>query len=124
MLSLPSARTVLTSETGAGSVWLSGRKVLGTNLNCSESCLGIRWWEIAALRDLGPANVRFGLKSGQVQNEQLSALPPKADVRSYGASSRTNGHGNAYAVERAADPLHRAREPSDTSRAARARAVR
>src|SRR5262245_20405493 len=38
----------------------------------------------------------------------MSALPPKADVRSYGASSRTNGHGDACAVERAADPLHRA----------------
>jgi hypothetical protein len=56
--------------------------------------------------------VETTVKSGQVQNEQLAALPPKADVRSYGASSRTNGHGNAYAVERAADPLHRAREPS------------
>src|SRR6185312_4680542 len=50
----------LTIEAVARSVWLSGRKVLGTNLNCSESCLAIRWWEIAALRDLGPANVRFG----------------------------------------------------------------
>jgi len=50
----------LTIEAVARSVWLSGRKVLGTNLNCSESCLGIRWWEIAPLRDLGPANVRFG----------------------------------------------------------------
>jgi hypothetical protein len=50
----------LAIEAVARNVWLSGRKVLGTNLNCSESCLGIRWWEIAALRDLGPPNVCYG----------------------------------------------------------------
>src|SRR5262245_11860489 len=33
------------------------RKVLGTNLNCSEPCLGIRWWAIAALQNLESANV-------------------------------------------------------------------
>jgi hypothetical protein len=45
------------------SVSLSGRKVLGTNLNCSESCLDIRWWEIAALQNLVSADVRFGSDS-------------------------------------------------------------
>src|SRR5262245_60416062 len=39
MLSLPSARTVLTVEGRSSSVSRDGLKVLGTNLNRSESCL-------------------------------------------------------------------------------------
>ena len=82
MFPLPSARTVLTIEAVARSVWLSGRKVLGANLNCSESCLGIRWWEIAALRDFDPVNVGCGSKTSKAQNEQmLSGLPSIADMR-------------------------------------------
>jgi hypothetical protein len=80
MLSLPSARTVLTIETVAGSVWLSGRKVLGTNLNCSESSLGIRQRTIAALRDFDPAFVRFGSKAAETISASLrpmSASPRK-----------------------------------------------
>jgi hypothetical protein len=70
------------------SVWLSGHKVLGTNLNCSESRLGIRWWEIAAVRDLSPANVRFGSFASDmiVRIQQgMSASPRK---RTNGQTSR------------------------------------
>jgi hypothetical protein len=43
MLSLPSARTVLATDAVARSIPLSGRKILGTNLNCSEAW-GVRSW--------------------------------------------------------------------------------
>src|SRR5262249_23625125 len=48
-------------------VSLSGRKSLGAKLNCSEICLGIRWWEIATLQN--PESAYVGCGSWLCENE-------------------------------------------------------